>query len=295
MNVSIKTFWRHPHDAERDGDAIIIPNPETYRRRRLPARSLVLGLSVLAAIGAALGTLWQARLTRDALQLTRNQISLSREQYETQQRQFEGQLAAARRQVEEQTATTAKQLKLTQDAVLAMRDNAQASLESARSARESSTFAKTSFQTSHRAYMIMETASLDSQPMANQPLPLTMIFRNVGLTPARQVNASWKVFVLLNGTAIERLSDFGHVEFGNTTIGPNLFFKAKPDSNLAEASKKALAEGQGLLIVHTVVVYLDIFGEKHLTESCVAWQKNSPLGLELGFCPAGFLDIPAFN
>ena len=219
MSTLIKTFWKHA-EAERDGDAIIIGGRTPDSRRRVSLRTLITGLSVLAAMVAALGTLWQARLTRQALEITNQQVALSRQQFEVQKQQFQDQLLEARREAKQQAATTDTQLQLTKDAVKAMRDNAQSSLESARSARESSNFAQTSFQTSHRAYMIMESASFQSQPAAKQPWTLTVNFRNIGLTPALQVNAAWSVRYLANGSKIEPLPRIPVVQLGNTNIGP---------------------------------------------------------------------------
>jgi hypothetical protein len=243
-------------------------------------------MSVLAAGLAAVGSIWQARITKQALETTREQITLSRRQYEKQ-------INRARLESERQASVTEQQVRLTRESAEATKANALASLSSARAAEEATNFAKTSFQTSHRAYMVMESSTLDSQPAAGQSLAVSMRFKNVGQTPALRVNAGWECY-FLSVEKVVALKEPPPVQFGNESIGPNLQFDAKYKWEITPEQMSALVEGRSILVLHSAVVYKDIFGNVHRTEACSSWNKNIP-SLTFGFCHAGLLDEPRFQ
>src|SRR5215475_12525756 len=103
-------------DLEVESDSPIIIEPHRGYRRKWSGRTIITLVSVGAALLAAAASLWQANLTKDALQLTREQIKANNAQQADQ-------LSLSKHQFEQQAADAAKQLQLTRDVVAAARQN----------------------------------------------------------------------------------------------------------------------------------------------------------------------------
>jgi hypothetical protein len=170
-----------PRQSASTADEALVVRPKAPRK--WSTRTIITVVSVAAAAIAAAGSLWQESVTLAALRLTHEQAQSNKEQQEAQ-------LAFARQQSDQQAAAIRDQLDLMRRSLAAPEKNAEASSLSARLAKDSADFARISFQTSQRAFMILDHSDLASQPQKSQPLKITMSYKNVGLTPALRVNAT---------------------------------------------------------------------------------------------------------
>ena len=209
------------------------------RRASWSLRAIVTAISIIAAASS----LWQASVTQAALRLTRDQMRSSKEQQDAQ-------LELARQQFDQQSSYTREQIDLFRRSLDAAQRNAEAASRSARLGMESADFARTSFQTSQRAFMILDHADLASKPQKGQPLKVTMFYKNVGLTPALRVNAGWRTWGTPFG--ITPLPRQAAPPVGNHTVGSGLSFEATDNSTISTEMVNMAADHIGELCLRVL-------------------------------------------
>jgi len=164
-------------------------------------RKLITYLGLLAAIVAAIGSMWQAKVTQQALDLTQEQLRENK-------REFEIQLRRSDKESAEQGRVTAEQLRLTQQLIQANQANANAANKAVAVASNSGDVAKQQLELSQRPWVtvIPEVAMLTFGELG-VVIELKLALKNIGHSPATHVLAAVNTMLMGNmdkaGTDIE--------------------------------------------------------------------------------------------
>lgn len=157
---------------------------------------------------------------------------------------------------------------------------------------------------SHNNFVLEERAWLDVSKAeitdsgkdfhAGSPITAKVTLVNTGKTPAREVQAEYRIVLLRNTEEVPLSYDASvrNTDFiglmppnGSTEIAVQNYINRFEVEKFTEDEMKDIASGRAYLAVYGRIRYTDIFGEKHWFKNCVyqGWHSGS---FQSGSCVA---------
>jgi hypothetical protein len=132
-----------------------------------------------------------------------------------------------------------------------------------------------------RAYLAVEDTLGPKRVFADTPITMTFIYKNVGLTPAYQVEICSNVILQDVRPTEHQMDDSLTVWHQLGAAPPTLQLKTTAEmpasgrSTLGEVTLGGLVEGKGVLVLYAKLRYNDVFGDRHETK--VAYEFSGDL------------------
>lgn len=183
LDMRLPSFgFRRPASNYQTGSGLLIKPSNPVLTPWLKQNWIAI-ISLVVAIVAALGSIWQAKTTIETVSLMRQQIALS-------DRQFQEQFRQAREDAKTSNLGAAQQLKLAENSIEISQKNARSAAQSAAATIQSARAAQQQLELANRPWLTVhpEISSLDFGELG-VVITLRLRLRNIGHSPATHVQA----------------------------------------------------------------------------------------------------------
>lgn len=250
---------------------------EQAERRRETRNTLVQVLTIIVGLMAAAFAGYQGYESHELRKATERQIDKAQDQFDLQRQDAAKATNAAQQETERSLALQTKQGGIAAD-------NAK---RAAIAADRSASVAEKALRYGERAYVGVTHAELAEPLKPGDSFRLSAIISNTGRTPADGTLVS--VVSGLSPTLSSFLKEAkARVEAGppavysRTVLYPAQSFRPNHQSSftLTEERLNFIKQGELTLYIYVHITYKDVFGEMHMTETCVYFDKRTERELD---------------